>query len=112
MRIALEEAGLDKKSYAGHSFRIETATTTSLCGISEAIIKMLGRWESAAYQLHIHTPRESLARVSALISSSSKNELTKMSYLQMFRVHVVEFLIGVSLWLYFNLCCTWWLGVI
>ena len=72
VRAALEEAGLNKKSYAGHSFRIGAATTASLCGISEATIKMLGRWESAAYQLYIHTPRESLARVSALISSSSK----------------------------------------
>lgn len=72
VRAALEEAGLNKKSYAGHSFRIGAATTASLCGISEATIKMLGRWESAAYQLYIHTPRESLARVSALISSGSK----------------------------------------
>ena len=72
MRAALEEAGLDKKSYVGLSFRIGAATTASLCGISEATIKMLGRWESAAYQLYIRTPRESRARVSAVISSGSK----------------------------------------
>ena len=62
MRAALEEAGLDKKSYAGHSFRIEAATTASLSGKSEATIKMLGHWESAAYQLYIRILRESLAR--------------------------------------------------
>ena len=33
---------------------------------------VLGHWESAAYQLYIHTPRESLARLSTLISSGSK----------------------------------------
>ena len=72
MRAALEEAGLDKKSYADHSFRIGAAMMASLCGISEATIKMLGRWESTAYQFYIRTPQESLARVSALISSGSK----------------------------------------
>ena len=63
VRAALEETGLDKKSHAGHSFRIGAATTASLCGIIEATIKMLGRWERTAYQLYNHTPWESLARV-------------------------------------------------
>jgi len=32
--------------------------------VSDATIKMLGRWQSSAYQLYIRTPREQLAGVS------------------------------------------------
>jgi len=41
VKAALNDAGLEKKIYAGHSFRIKAATTASLCGISEATIKIL-----------------------------------------------------------------------
>ena len=69
VREALRLAGLDSHDYAGHSFRIGAATTASECGINEYTIKMLGRWQSSAYQLYIRTPREQLARFSAIISS-------------------------------------------
>ncbi len=49
--------------YAGHSFRIGAATTASYYGIPEALIKTMGRWESAAYLLYIRTPREQLCTV-------------------------------------------------
>ena len=47
VREALEKAGIDQKSYAGHSFRIRAATTAARCGIHDSTIKMLGKWESA-----------------------------------------------------------------
>jgi len=64
VREALTLAGIDCSPYSGHSFRSGAATTASKCGISDATIKMLGRWKSSAYQLYVKTPRDQLARVS------------------------------------------------
>ena len=58
IREALKVAGVDCKSYAGHSFRIGTATAASRCGLAPAMIKTLGRWESSAYLLYIRILRE------------------------------------------------------
>ena len=65
IRRALSAAGIDTRGYSGHSFRIGAATTAALAGIEDSTIKMLGRWESSAYQRYLRTPRETLAAVSA-----------------------------------------------
>ena len=70
VRDALSRAGFVSKDYAGHSFRIGAATTAAECGLNEYTIKMLGRWHSSAYQRYIRTPRENLAGISLVISSS------------------------------------------
>lgn len=67
VREAVKEAGFDPTVYAGHSFRIGAATTASACGLSDSMIKMLGRWSSSAYTVYIKTPREQLASVSAAL---------------------------------------------
>jgi len=64
VREALASAGVDHSAYSGHSFRIGAATTAAKQGISDATIKMLGRWKSSAYQLYIKTPKEQLASIS------------------------------------------------
>lgn len=69
VRRALNTAGIDTKGYSGHSFRIGAATTAAMVGIEDSIIKMLGRWESSAYQCYLRTPRESLAAISAKLVS-------------------------------------------
>ena len=61
---ALTSAGVDSSAYSGHSFRSGAATTAAKCGVSDAVIKMLGRWKSSAYQLYIKTPRDQLAKIS------------------------------------------------
>ena len=43
---ALKVAGVDCKSYAGHS------SQQVWCGLAPAMIKTLGRWESSAYLLY------------------------------------------------------------
>ncbi len=50
---ALASAGVDSTPYSGHSFRSGAATTAASRGIGDATIKMLGRWNSEAYQLYI-----------------------------------------------------------
>ena len=69
VRKLLHQSGVDPKKYAGHSFRIGAATTASRQGISEATIKMLGRWESSAYLRYIKTPRGQLASISSRLSN-------------------------------------------
>ena len=47
---ALTTVGLDHSVFNGHSFRIGAATAAARRGIEDSVIKILGRWESAAYQ--------------------------------------------------------------
>ena len=63
LRVALEVAGIDASKYAGHSFRIGAATTAAMVGIEDSLIKTMGRWESAAYQLYVRVPRCRLTTV-------------------------------------------------
>ena len=63
--LALQNAGISPAGYSGHSFRIGAATTAAQAGLEDSVVKTLGRWESAAYQQYIQTPRETLAAFSA-----------------------------------------------
>ena len=71
VRAALQRQGLDASRYSGHSFRIGAATTAAAAGVPDHTIKILGRWESAAYHLYIRTPPAQLASVSARLVGSS-----------------------------------------
>ena len=64
IRSALEQVGINATSYSGHSFRIGAATTAAAAGVEDAVIKILGRWESTAYLQYVQLPRESLASIS------------------------------------------------
>ena len=68
VRKTLRAANIDQTGYSGHSFHIGAASTAAMAGIPAYFIKMLGRWESEAYNLYIRTPRASLAAVSQLIA--------------------------------------------
>ena len=70
LRLALESAGIQSAQFSGHSFRIGAATTAAQVGLSDALIKTLGRWQSSAYTRYIRTPQYRLAAVSrALVST-------------------------------------------
>ena len=53
VREVLEEAGLDPRKYAGHSFRIGAMTTAAARGVEDSVIKTLGQWQSSAYLLYV-----------------------------------------------------------
>ena len=67
----LQRAGVNSAGYNTHSFRIGAATTAKENGISDVHIKMLGRWQSSAYQLYIRTPQEQLAKLSKQLVANS-----------------------------------------
>ena len=71
VRDALSRAGIDCSLYAGHSFRIGAATTAAKQKVPDSTIKMLGRWESAAYTQYIRTPCETLASISRVLLSDT-----------------------------------------
>ena len=54
---ALQQAGVSLVGYSGHSCRIGAATTAAWAGLDDSVVKMLGRWESTAYQYYIKTLR-------------------------------------------------------
>ena len=43
--------------------------TAAACGIPDATIKMLGRWQSLAYSLYIRTPRVQLASIASRLAA-------------------------------------------
>ena len=69
VRQALRQAGISPAGYSGHSFRIGAATAAVQAGLEDSVVKMLGRWESSAYQRYIRTPRETLAALSSRLVS-------------------------------------------
>ena len=69
VKKALDRAGIKSTHFSGHSFRSGAATTAAARGIGDATIKMLGRWNSSAYQVYIKTPRAHLAKVASALAS-------------------------------------------
>jgi len=60
----LSKLNLNIKHYNTHSFCVGAATSAAEAGIPEASTKMLGRWQSDAYQRYIKTPLCDLAILS------------------------------------------------
>ena len=71
LRQVLGTAGVDCSRYSGHSFRIGAATTAARMGVSDSLIKTLGRWKSSAFTLYIRTPWQDLTAVSSTLVSQA-----------------------------------------
>ena len=71
LRSVLQKLGFQPTIYTGHSFRIGAATTTAATGLSDYLIKALGRWSSECYVRYIHTPRKSLQAATLIMAQAS-----------------------------------------
>ena len=69
VRQALLSAGKDPASYSSHSFRIGATSTAAEMGVEDSLIKILGHWQSSAYQRYVKIPKEHLAVVAKILAS-------------------------------------------
>ena len=67
VRDALAAMGVVASKYAGHSFRIGVATTAASNGVQDSLIRTMGLWESSAYMLYIHTPKDRICTVATTL---------------------------------------------
>ena len=72
VRQVLQVAGVDTSFYTGHSFKIRAATTAAGVGLSDSLMKTLGRWKSAAYATYIRTPRECLMFIPSVLAGGQR----------------------------------------
>ena len=72
VREALSNQGLDIKRYSSHSFRIGAASAASAAGLSDSLIKSLGRWRSSCYQRYIRLNVDTLQEVPHRLISVDK----------------------------------------
>ena len=84
MGSAFPKAGLNSDVYAGHSFRIGTATVAHDKGIEDSTIMTLGRWKSNAYQRYIRIPQEHLACILAHIATSTSSKAHTTTFCPLF----------------------------
>ena len=52
-RKCLRVAGFAERQFASHSFRIGAATEAARCGLDEAAVKRIGRWESKRFRSYV-----------------------------------------------------------
>ena len=62
LKELLRASGIDKRLYAGHSFRRGGATWAHSIGVSDALIKLQGDWHSDSYLLYIYITDEAKQR--------------------------------------------------
>ena len=54
IKATAAKLGLNPSRYSGHSLHIGGATSVVQAGLSQWQIKLLGQWNSQAYQLYVH----------------------------------------------------------
>ena len=78
LRQVLREGGVASSCSSGHSFRIRAATAAAKLGMSNSMIKVLGRWlKSSAFTCcYMRTPWKQLAQRSGLLSGGDSVDST------------------------------------
>ena len=56
-RLAIASVGLDPSAFSGHSYRAGAATSAGNAGFEDWELKMMGRWNSDAYNLYLRNPK-------------------------------------------------------
>ena len=77
LRQVLREVGVASSRSSGHSFRIRAATAAAKLGVSNSMIKVLGRWlKSSAFTCYMRMPWKQLAQRSGLLSGGDSVDST------------------------------------
>ena len=71
LNSVLSQLPVNTSLYKSHSFHIGAVTTAAKVNIPDVYIKILGRWQSDAYQRYKRTPPNKLAKFSSLLASTS-----------------------------------------
>jgi len=66
LKAAVRAIGLDSRRFSTHSFRRGGASLAFRAGITGDTIKVLGDWQSEAYQVYLECPIEVKAAASDL----------------------------------------------
>ena len=70
LRTLLPLCGVtEARHYAGHSFRIGAATSAAMAGVSEYVIRHLGRWKSDTVRRYIRVDNADLMQVSTRLAT-------------------------------------------
>ena len=79
IREALASSGVNTSKCSGHSFHIGATITAAERGVQDSLIKTMGMWQSSAYLLYIHTPRDTLCLVAKTLLSERQSKGLAMS---------------------------------
>ena len=66
---AFQELEMNPRTYNTHRFRIGAATSAKQAGISDSLLKTLGRWRSNAYQKYVRPSPQDLAKLSKTLTT-------------------------------------------
>ena len=74
---AFQELEMNPRTYNTHSFRIGAATSAKQAGISDSLLKTLGRWRSNAYQKYVRPSPQDLAKLSKTLTTGTHTNAKK-----------------------------------
>jgi hypothetical protein len=77
LRRRLTLAGFDPADFGTQSLRIGAATTLAIIGCSDAVIRAMGRWTSACFQLYVRCTPQHLKVISDMMASAAKSSSNK-----------------------------------
>ena len=74
LRAGLANIGLDPLRYGGHSLRIGAATALAFCGADHSAIKVVGRWNSDAFERYVRERRGEYMRYVTQLCSADVDD--------------------------------------
>ena len=74
VRELMASRGLPPSEYGAHSLRIGGATSLLRRGVSHAVIQVMGRWDSDAYEAYCRWEGRNARRMGAVVASTEFEE--------------------------------------